>query len=192
MSTTLRFGPELRRLRQETGLTLTELSMALNYDKGHLSKVERGERAASPDLARRCDAFLGANGELQRLAIRPETDSDTTDPPAAPSLLLVGRRTSGGPRGGYGFADRPRPETRRSGALCRRSPPSLLPDAIRPAATARPVHRAEAPASPAGDANAHRRRAGRRHPVRHSGPRAPARVAVRGVHRLDGPGGRGQ
>ncbi|MEU3695493.1 helix-turn-helix transcriptional regulator [Streptomyces griseoviridis] len=94
MSTTLRFGPELRRLRVEAGLTLTEFSVALNYDKGHLSKVERGERSASPELARRCDAFLGADGELQRLAARPEADLDsgTTESPAGPSRWLVGRR----------------------------------------------------------------------------------------------------
>ncbi|WP_329287413.1 helix-turn-helix domain-containing protein [Streptomyces sp. NBC_00691] len=94
MSTTLRFGPELRRLRVEAGLTLTEFSVALNYDKGHLSKVERGERSASPELARRCDAFLGADGELQRLAARPEADSDsgTAESPAGPSRWLVGRR----------------------------------------------------------------------------------------------------
>ncbi|MEV5430112.1 helix-turn-helix transcriptional regulator [Streptomyces sp. NPDC052701] len=93
MGTTLRFGPELRRLRQEAGLTLTEFSVALNYDKGHLSKVERGERSASPELARRCDAFLGANGELQRLTVHSETDSDTTENPTTPSLWRVGRRT---------------------------------------------------------------------------------------------------
>jgi transcriptional regulator with XRE-family HTH domain len=92
VSADLRFGPELRRLRQEAGLTLTEFSVALNYDKGHLSKVERGERSASADLARRCDAFLSANGELQRLIVRSETDSNTTETPAAPSLWLVGRR----------------------------------------------------------------------------------------------------
>ncbi|OMI39914.1 helix-turn-helix domain-containing protein [Streptomyces sparsogenes DSM 40356] len=66
--------------------------MALNYDKGHLSKVERGERSASPELARRCDAFLGANGELQRLVVRPATGADTTQTPATPSLRLVRRR----------------------------------------------------------------------------------------------------
>ncbi|MFG3235952.1 helix-turn-helix domain-containing protein [Streptomyces antibioticus] len=92
MSVNLRFGPELRRLRQEAGITLTEFSAALNYDKGHLSKVERGERSASPELARRCDAFLGANGALQRLAVRPETDSDITETPAASGRWLVGRR----------------------------------------------------------------------------------------------------
>lgn len=92
MSTDPLFGPELRRLRQEARLTLTEFSVALNYDKGHLSKVERGERAASPELARRCDAFLGANGELQSLVVRPDTDADTTRSPAVPSPWLVGRR----------------------------------------------------------------------------------------------------
>ncbi|MEW2068868.1 helix-turn-helix transcriptional regulator [Streptomyces sp. NPDC007346] len=90
MSAALRFGPELRRLRQEAGLTLTEFSAALNYDKGHLSKVERGERSASPELAMRCDAFLGADGELQRLVVRPDTDSAAT--PANPGPWLVGRR----------------------------------------------------------------------------------------------------
>lgn len=92
MSTTSRFGPELRRLRQEAGLTLTGFSTALNYDKGHLSKVERGERSASPDLARRCDALLGSNGELQRLVVHPETDPDTAEVLATPSPWRVGRR----------------------------------------------------------------------------------------------------
>ncbi|MYV72150.1 helix-turn-helix domain-containing protein [Streptomyces sp. SID2131] len=94
MSTNLRFGPELRRLRVEAGLTLTEFSVALNYNKGHLSKVERGERSASPELARRCDAFLGANGELQRLVIDTEAaaDPDTAASLAGPSRWLVGRR----------------------------------------------------------------------------------------------------
>ncbi|WP_030206952.1 helix-turn-helix domain-containing protein [Streptomyces bikiniensis] len=92
MSTASLFGPELRRLRVEVGLTLTEFSTALNYDKGHLSKVERGERSASPELARRCDAFLGANGELQRLVVRPEADPGTAEAPAGQRRRRVGRR----------------------------------------------------------------------------------------------------
>lgn len=92
VSTSSHFGPELRRLRLEAGLTLTEFSVALSYDKGYLSKVERGERSASPELARRCDAFLGADGELQCLAVRLGTDSNTAEAPVAPSLWLVGRR----------------------------------------------------------------------------------------------------
>ncbi|NEC68260.1 helix-turn-helix transcriptional regulator [Streptomyces sp. SID9727] len=87
-STPSHFGPELRRLRVEANLSLRGLSAALNYDKGYLSKVERGERSASPELARRCDAFLGANGELQRLV----TDAESTDTTAR-SLPHPGRRT---------------------------------------------------------------------------------------------------
>ncbi|MGC4944595.1 helix-turn-helix domain-containing protein [Streptomyces sp. DT224] len=87
-STPSHFGPELRRLRVEANLSLRGLSAALNYDKGYLSKVERGERSASPELARRCDAFLGANGELQRLV----TDAESTGR-SAQSLPHPGRRT---------------------------------------------------------------------------------------------------
>ncbi|WP_424211164.1 helix-turn-helix domain-containing protein [Streptomyces sp. BI20] len=92
MSTTSRFGPELRRLRLQAGLTLTEFSAALNYDKGHLSKVERGKRSASAELARRCDAFLGADGALRSLADHPEGASDTAERPAGSSAWSVGRR----------------------------------------------------------------------------------------------------
>ncbi|MER6167254.1 helix-turn-helix domain-containing protein [Streptomyces violaceorubidus] len=92
MSMNRHFGPELRRLRLEARLSLTEFSVALNYDKGHLSKVERGERSASPELARRCDAFLGANGELQCLAIRADTGSDGAGSPTSTNLWSMGRR----------------------------------------------------------------------------------------------------
>ncbi|MEU2026247.1 helix-turn-helix transcriptional regulator [Streptomyces sp. NPDC016469] len=80
------FGPELRRLRVEANLSLRGLSAALNYDKGYLSKVERGERSASSELARRCDAFLGANGRLQRLVTESADAS-------AQGLSHPGRRT---------------------------------------------------------------------------------------------------
>lgn len=92
VSTNLRFGPELRRLRQEAGLNLTEFSAALSYDKGHLSKVERGKRSASHELARRCDAFLGADGHLQRLVLGPENEPETPESPTPPSPWRVGRR----------------------------------------------------------------------------------------------------
>ncbi|THA29571.1 XRE family transcriptional regulator [Streptomyces sp. A1277] len=90
-STPSHFGPELRRLRQEAGLSLADFATALNYDKGYLSKVERGGRTASHELARRCDAFLGAKGELERLAVGPEPAPDPTEA-AAPGLWQVGRR----------------------------------------------------------------------------------------------------
>ncbi|WP_018544257.1 helix-turn-helix domain-containing protein [Streptomyces sp. LaPpAH-108] len=79
-------------MRQVAGLTLTQFSVALNYDKGHLSKVERGKRSASPELARRCDAFLGANGELRRLVDAPGTGSDAAETSGSPGPGTVRRR----------------------------------------------------------------------------------------------------
>ncbi|MFD5468531.1 helix-turn-helix domain-containing protein [Kitasatospora sp. NPDC127059] len=61
------FGPELRRRRIAAGLTLTRLAELLSYSKGHLSKIERGQKAPPPELARRCDVQLVAGGELERL-----------------------------------------------------------------------------------------------------------------------------
>jgi hypothetical protein len=93
----------------EAGLTLTEFSVALNYDKGYLSKVERGERTASPELARRCDAFLGADGELRRLADGPEDGPDRRGAALSgdPGRRHVGRRAAlpagTGPLAGVGL-----------------------------------------------------------------------------------------
>lgn len=64
------FGEELRKRRLEAGLSLTALSGAVHYSKGQLSKVERGIKAPSRDLARLCDAALGAEGALIALAAR--------------------------------------------------------------------------------------------------------------------------
>jgi hypothetical protein len=49
------------------GLTLTELSHLVFYSKGQLSKVERGLKPPSRELARLCDATLGADGQLAAL-----------------------------------------------------------------------------------------------------------------------------
>ncbi|MFJ1752664.1 multiprotein-bridging factor 1 family protein [Kitasatospora sp. NPDC088134] len=76
-----RFGAELRRLREERGLSLEGLARQLSYSKGYLSKVESGQRRASQELARRCDALLGADGRLQQLAARPGPDGPGVDGP---------------------------------------------------------------------------------------------------------------
>jgi len=39
-----RFGEFIRRLRQEEGLTLTQLAAKLNMDSANLSKIETGKR----------------------------------------------------------------------------------------------------------------------------------------------------
>ncbi|HTI22866.1 MAG TPA: tetratricopeptide repeat protein [Kutzneria sp.] len=61
------FGPELRRLRQQCGLSLRDLSKVIGFTPGYLSKVENG-RPPSPELARACDDTLGAGGALVALA----------------------------------------------------------------------------------------------------------------------------
>ncbi|WP_234443574.1 helix-turn-helix domain-containing protein [Streptomyces sp. NRRL B-24484] len=96
------FGPELRKRRIAAGLTLTRLAGLLNYSKGHLSKIERGEKAPPPELARRCDAQLGAGGELERLLQAGHSrkariaERTRTEPAEEPPL----RGRYGGPPGG--------------------------------------------------------------------------------------------
>lgn len=64
--TDLDFGSELRARRLEVGITLGELSDLVNYSKGHLSRIETGDKRASAALARRCDELLKAGGALLR------------------------------------------------------------------------------------------------------------------------------
>lgn len=61
------FGEDLRRRRLDAGLTLTCLARLVHYSKGQLSKVERGIKMPSRDLARLCDAALDAGGALAAL-----------------------------------------------------------------------------------------------------------------------------
>jgi transcriptional regulator with XRE-family HTH domain len=62
-----RFGEELRRRRLAAGLTLTSLARQVHYSKSQLSKVERGMKTPSRQLARLCDVALGAGGALASL-----------------------------------------------------------------------------------------------------------------------------
>jgi transcriptional regulator with XRE-family HTH domain len=68
------FGEELRKRRLEAGLSLTDLSGLVHYSKAQLSKVERGIKAPSRDLARLCDAALGADGALIALSTPTAVD----------------------------------------------------------------------------------------------------------------------
>lgn len=63
-----RFGAELRARRVAAGLSLGTLAAYLRYSKGYLSKIETGRMPARPELARRCDAYLKADGALAALA----------------------------------------------------------------------------------------------------------------------------
>ncbi|GDY31483.1 nSTAND1 domain-containing NTPase [Gandjariella thermophila] len=61
------FGSELRRLRAQRGVSLAGLSRLVHYSKGYLSKIENGDKPVTMDVARRCDAALGAGGSLLAL-----------------------------------------------------------------------------------------------------------------------------
>ncbi|MQS08641.1 helix-turn-helix domain-containing protein [Streptomyces alkaliphilus] len=73
MRASVEFGEELRKRRLEAGLSLTGLSARVHYSKAHLSKVERGLKRPSGDLARLCDAALGAGGALVGPVLRRPT-----------------------------------------------------------------------------------------------------------------------
>jgi len=61
------FGRELRRRRMAARLSLQQLGQRVHYSKSQLSKVERGGKRPTPELARLCDAVLDARGSLARL-----------------------------------------------------------------------------------------------------------------------------
>ncbi len=65
------FGEELRRLLAERGLSLREAARQAPCDCGYLSKVARGQRRISRELAARFDDLLGAGGALLALAPPP-------------------------------------------------------------------------------------------------------------------------
>lgn len=65
------FGAELRRLRRQHGLSLAQLSRAVNYSRSWLSRVETGRCPPNLPLAKRCDSVLGANGSLAALVPAP-------------------------------------------------------------------------------------------------------------------------
>ncbi|MDT0477200.1 helix-turn-helix transcriptional regulator [Streptomyces sp. DSM 41014] len=71
------FGAELRRRRVAAGMSLGGLAERVKYSKGYLSKVERRQKNASPELARVCDHELGAGGELSALVAERGTSAST-------------------------------------------------------------------------------------------------------------------
>lgn len=79
------FGHELRKLRRAARMTLDDLAARVHFSKGHLSKVERGDKPAGPDLARLCDAVFEAGGAL--VALVPE---ERRRPEAEPPQVSTG------------------------------------------------------------------------------------------------------
>jgi len=61
------FGAELRRIRNEAGLSQEQLGQRIGYSGTLIGKVEIGERTPSEDLAGRCDEALDTKGLLPRI-----------------------------------------------------------------------------------------------------------------------------
>jgi transcriptional regulator with XRE-family HTH domain len=103
------FGAELRRHRQAAGLSLGDLALRVHYSKSYLSKIERGRKAPSLDLARRCDAALDTNGTLTSLV--PSTRTSIPALPVGPvdDQWIISLDGSG--RGAFGAMTHPDPAT---------------------------------------------------------------------------------
>lgn len=65
------FGARLRASRLAAGVSLGELAKRITYSKSYLSKIENNLKPPTVDVARRCDAELGAGGAL--IALVPAT-----------------------------------------------------------------------------------------------------------------------
>lgn len=93
------FGDSVRRLRAEHGaMSLRELAKLAHTDPGHLSRLERGRRTPTSEVAASLDDALGAGGLLRRaaeighvpaprLAVDAWTQTDTED--LAHALLVT-------------------------------------------------------------------------------------------------------
>ncbi|MER6172169.1 helix-turn-helix transcriptional regulator [Streptosporangium sp. NPDC001681] len=61
------FAMELRRLREQAGLTQEQLAREISYSIALISMVETGKRNPSRDFTRRCDERLNGGGLLIRI-----------------------------------------------------------------------------------------------------------------------------
>ncbi|RKN39280.1 helix-turn-helix domain-containing protein [Streptomyces hoynatensis] len=62
-----KYMDELLQLREESGMSLGDLSEATRYDRSYLGKLERGERLGDLATARRLDEVYGTRRSLQNL-----------------------------------------------------------------------------------------------------------------------------
>ncbi|MET9203688.1 helix-turn-helix domain-containing protein [Streptomyces bacillaris] len=114
MDVPLRFGAELRRLREEAGMTLKQLAEVTTYSTGHLSKIERGVNPPTMSLAQCCDAYFNAGGRLRRLFSAEDQSAGSRPRPARRRVIVTGvgsliaaRMADGGGSGYVGDQDPP-------------------------------------------------------------------------------------
>lgn len=68
-TTIRRFGPTLRRVRTDAGLSQEELAKLLNTTQGHLSRLETGYVRPSLGMALTIAQFFDKRGEPALLAV---------------------------------------------------------------------------------------------------------------------------
>jgi WD40 repeat protein/transcriptional regulator with XRE-family HTH domain len=72
-------GAELRRLRTDRGVSLSELARQVNYSTGYLSKIETGKKRITLEVARLVDGVLDTGGVLAALLPSPECPPPVND-----------------------------------------------------------------------------------------------------------------
>lgn len=60
-------GSEVRRYRNNAGMSLEALSGVVMYSRAHLSRIETAEAIPPPDLSEKLDACFGTDGHFGRL-----------------------------------------------------------------------------------------------------------------------------
>ncbi|MFH8608838.1 helix-turn-helix domain-containing protein [Streptomyces sp. NPDC018029] len=90
MDVPLRFGAELRRLRERAGMTLQQLAEETNYSRGHLSKIERGDNPPSLSLVQRCDVYFRTGGRLRRAYVAEVESAGAKPRPARRQVVATG------------------------------------------------------------------------------------------------------
>ncbi|OQR59500.1 hypothetical protein B6E66_35255 [Streptomyces maremycinicus] len=83
------FGPELRRKRHESAMSLAQLAADVYISKSYLSKIERGLATPTGRIARALDAKLRAKGELAALLAPGPSESRNGDFPSSAPMDAV-------------------------------------------------------------------------------------------------------
>src|ERR1700735_3158554 len=83
-------GEMLRSARESAGLSLSEVAARTHYTRGHLSNVETGKRAASPDVVLAYERVLGEAMDRGRRGLRAGIAAGVVAPAVTAELLRRG------------------------------------------------------------------------------------------------------
>jgi transcriptional regulator with XRE-family HTH domain len=83
-------GEMLRSARESAGLSLSEVAARTHYTRGHLSNVETGKRAASPDVVLAYERVLGEAMDRGRRGLLAGIAAGVVAPAATAELLRRG------------------------------------------------------------------------------------------------------